>query len=189
MVKNCDNIWILFMRRHWSMFVFWIGIIIGAVIGVIYVFFWFVEDAQASSLVPEALGLWSMEHLIEFLLNLLFWEIVIIGIPLIIIIVLIYLLWWKKLPYDELQEYKQSHLFGKSSRTRDSGTGISLFINIAFAIKVYLDGNWDKPFAEWKFDYLVQSYFTVLLWLLVIFGTPILIGGSWWIWHKMKKTD
>ena len=176
------------MKRHWSMFVLWIVVIIGALIGAIYVFFWFVKDAQATGLVPEALGLWSMKHLIDFLLNLLFWEIVIIGIPLLIVIGLIYLLWWKKLPYDELKEYKERHLFGKNSRTRDSGTGISLLINIGFAIKVYLDGNWDKPFAEWKFDYLIQSYFTVILWLLVIIGTPIIIGGAWWIWHKMKKT-
>jgi hypothetical protein len=189
MSETCNTIWPKFIRKHWAMFVLWIVIAIGALIGAIYVLFWFVEDAQVTDLVPEILGLWSMKYLIDFLLHLLFWEIILVGIPLIIIVALIYLLWWKKLPYDELTEYRERKLFGKSSRTRDSGTGISLLINIGFIIKVYLDGNWDKPFAEWKFDYLIHSYLTVLGWLLLIFGIPILIGTAWWIWHKMKKAD
>lgn len=189
MDKTNDNIWIQFIRRHLSMLVLWIIISIGAIAGAIYVFFWFVDDAQATGLIPEILGLWSMRHLIDFLLNLLFWEILLIGIPLVIIVALIYFLWWKKLPYDELTEYRERKLFGKSSRTRDSGTGITLLIHIGFALKIYLDGNWSKAFAEWKFDYLVYSYLTVLLWILAIFGTPILIGGTWWLWHKMKKAN
>ena len=160
---------------------------VGAVIGAGYVLFWFVDDAQVTGLVPETLGLWSMKYLIDFLLNLLFWELVLIGIPLIIIVALIYLLWWKQLPYDELQEYRERNLFGKSSRTRDGGTLIPFIINFGFVLKVYLDGNWSKPFAEWKFDYLIHSYLTVLLWLLIIIGIPILIGGVWWIRHEVKK--
>ena len=148
MGETCDNIWIQFIKRHLSMFILWIVIAIGTVAGMIYVFFWFVDDAQVTGLVPEILGAWSMKHMIDFLVNLLFWEIILIGIPLIIIVVLLYLLWWKKLPYGELKEYREHKLFGKSSRTKDSGTGITLLINLGFAIKVYLDGNWNKAFAE-----------------------------------------
>jgi hypothetical protein len=187
MSETDNTIWTKFISKHCSMFVLWIAIAVGAVIGAVYTLIWFVEDAQVTGLVPEILGSWSMKHLIDFLLNLLFWEIVLVGIPLIIIVGLIYLLWWKQLPNDELQEYRKRHLFGKSSRSRDGGTLISLIINFGFVLKVYWDGNWSKPFADWNIDYLIHSYLTVLLWLLIIFGIPILIGVAWWIHHEMKR--
>ena len=52
-----------------------------------------------------------------------------------------------------------------------------------------MDGNWSKAFAEWKFDYLIHSYLTVLLWVLIIFGIPILIGVAWWLRHEMKTAE
>jgi len=56
-----------------------------------------------------------------------------------------------------------------------------------FCIKVYLDGNWGVAIATWKFDYLVYSYLWALIWILIIFGIPMALGGIWWIRHEMKK--
>jgi hypothetical protein len=129
-----------------------------------------------------------MGYLITFLLNLIYWEFIYIGIPAIIVAVAAWQLWWKKLPDDEKEEYKRGHLFfGKRSNRTDGGGIISLFINIVFVIKVYVDGNWGVPFATWKFDYLVFSYLWALFWVLIIIGIPMLIGGSWWIFSQMKK--
>ena len=187
MVEKCDKIWIKFLKKHWLMFVLFIVIAIWAAIGTGYILLRFVEDAQLTGLVPETLGLWSIGYLVTFFLNLIFWEVIFIGIPVVIVIALIYFLWWKKLPDDERKEYKDGHLFGKHSSKKDGGEAITFLINIGFIIKVYLDGNWDKPFADWTFDYLMYSYLTVIIWILVIFGIPILIGGTWWIRHEMKK--
>jgi di/tricarboxylate transporter len=133
------------------------------------------------------MGLWSMGHFINFLLHLIFWEFIYIGIPVLIVIAIIYLLWWKKLPKNERKEYKQGHLFGKRSHRSDAGGGISFLIFVFFVLKVYLDGNWNYPFAEWRFDYLVSSYLTALIWVLIVFGIPVLVGGIWWIYNKMNK--
>jgi len=187
MAENEEKIWRKFLSKHWQMFVVWVVLAIVAIIGVIYVFLWFVGDAQSTGLVPTILGSWTMGHLISFLLNLIFWEILIIVIPVIIVIAAIYFLWWKQLPDAERKEYKKKHLFGKSSRTRDGGGIFSLFIFIAFVIKVWLDGNWDVPFATWKFDYLVYSYLTALIWILIIIGIPVLLGLIWWITSGRKK--
>ena len=187
MVDNEEKIWKKFLNKHLQMFVLFIGIAIVAIIGAIYVFLWFVGDAQSTDLVPTILGSWTMGHLISFLLNLIFWEILIIGIPVIIVIAAIYFLWWKQLPDAERKEYKKKHLFGKSSRTRDGGGIFSLFVFILFVIKVYLDGNWDLPFANWEFNYLVYSYLTVLIWILIIIGIPMLLGLIWWITSGRKK--
>ena len=187
MAENEEKIWRKFLSKHWQMFVVWVVVAIGAIIGAIYVFLWFVEDAQLTGLVPEILGSWTIRHLITFILNLIFWEILLIVIPVIIVIAAIYFLWWKKLPDAERKEYKKKHLFGKSSRTRDGGGIFSFVVFIAFAIKIFLDGNWEKPFASWKFDYLVYSYLTALIWILIIIGIPILLGLIWWITSGRKE--
>jgi hypothetical protein len=185
--ESSEKIWKKFLRNHWKMVVIFI---IGAIlvfIGLIYVFLWFVGDAQLTGLIPMTLDLWTMGHLITFLLYLILWEFLFIGIPVIIAILAIVFLWWKKLPDDEKEEYKSGHLFGKRSRRTESGEGISFLIFIAFIIKIYLDGNWNVPFATWTFDYLVYSCITALIWILIIFGIPIAIGVAWWIRHEMKK--
>ena len=182
-----EKIWKKFLRKHWKMLIaFLIGAIIAA-IGAIYVYLWFVDNAQVTKLVPETLGLWSMGHFVTFIVRLIIWEVLFIGIPVLIAVALIFLLWWKKFPDEERKEYKRGHLFGKHSRTTQGGEGISFFVFIVFCIKVFLDGNWGVPFATWTFDYLVYSCLWAFIWVLIIIGIPILIGGTWWIHLEMKK--
>ena len=182
-----EKIWKKFLRKHWKMFVLFVVAAILVIAGAILVFLWFVGDAQVTSLVPATVGLWTLGYLVTFLLYLIFWEVLFIGIPVIITVAAIYFIWWKKIPDEERKEYRRRHLFGKSSRRTDGGGAISLLVNIVFIIKVYLDGNWNVPFATWTFDYLVYSYLWALLWILIIFGIPILLGGTWWIGREMKK--
>lgn len=187
MVENCDKVWNKFLSKHWKMFALFIAGIVIACIGVLRVFLWFVEEAQLTDLVPESLGLWSMGHFISFLLNLIFWEAILIGIPVVIFVLIIYFVWWKQLPETERKEYKDGDLFGKNSKSKDAGGAITFVINVFFIIKIRLDGNWDKPFADWTFDYLVYSYLTALFWLLLICSIPLVLGGLWWITKNMKK--
>jgi drug/metabolite transporter superfamily protein YnfA len=182
-----EKIWKKFLRTHWKMLVLFVGAASLAIAGALLVFLWFVGDAQVTSLVPATVGLWTIGYLVTFLLHLIFWEVLFIGIPVLITVAAIYFLWWKKIPDEERKEYRRRHLFGKRSRRTDGGGAISLLVNIVFIIKVYLDGNWNVPFATWTFDYLVYSYLWALLWILIIFGIPILLGGTWWIRREMKK--
>jgi hypothetical protein len=182
-----EKIWKIFFRKHWKILVLFVAAAVLAIIGAILVFLWFVGDAQLTGLVPTTLGLWTMGYLVTFLLHLILWEVLYIGIPVIVAVVAIYLLWWKKLPDEERGEYKRKHLFGKRSHGRDQGGGITLLVNIAFIIKVYLDGNWNVTFASWTFDYLVYSYLWALIWIAIIFGIPIAIGAFWWIHHEVHK--
>ena len=182
-----ENIWKKFLRNHWRLCVLFIVVAALAIIGAIYVFLWFVGDAQSTGLVPASLGSWSMGYLVTFLLHLLFWEVIFVGIPVLIAMVLIYSLGWKKIPDEERKEYKRGHLFGKRNKRSEGGEGISFLIFIVFCIKVYLDGNWGVAIATWKFDYLVYSCLWAFIWVLIIFGIPIAIGATLWIRHEMKK--
>ena len=182
-----DKIWKIFLSRHWKMFAVFVAIGIVAIIGAIYVYLWFVKEAQLTGLVPEILGEWSIGYLVTFLLNILLWEVLYIGIPVLIVIVLIIFLWWKKLPEEERKEYRRGHLFfGKHSHRSDASGGISFLIFIFFIIKVWLDGNWDLAFGTWKLDYLVSTWLTALLWVVIIFAIPISLGVIWWISTKIK---
>ena len=186
-VENGEKIWKIFLRKHWKMLVLFVVGAILASIGAVLVYLWYVGDAQLTGLAPPILSGWAMGHIIPFLLHLIFWEFIYIGIPVIIAAAATYFLWWKKLPDKERKEYRDGHLFGKHSRKSDASGGISFLVFIVFCIKVYLDGNWGVAIATWEFDYLVYSCLWALIWILIIFGIPMALGGIWWIRHEMKK--
>lgn len=183
--ENGSEGWKKFLRKHSNMVALFVVAVIFASVGAVYVFLWFVADAQSTGMVPATLGLWTMGNLVTFILYAIFWELLLIGVPVALAAVAGWL-WWRRLPSDEKKEY---HFFGKRSRTTSGGGGISLLFFVAFCIKVFIDGNWNVAFAttSWTLDYVVYSMLWILIWILVIFGIPIAIGVVWWISHKMKK--
>ena len=90
----------MFLRKHWPAFAAFIAAAILAVAGAVYVFVWFTGDAQATGLVPAALGMWTMGNIVAFILHAIFWELVLIGIPVAIGAVAAWQ-WWKRLPEEE----------------------------------------------------------------------------------------
>jgi len=180
--ENGHKGWKAFLRKHWKIAALFVVGAVLAVVGAVLVFLWRVADAQLTGMVPTTLGLWTMEHMVTFTLHLIFWELLLIGVPAVIGAVAGWQ-WWKTLPDEEKQAY---HFFG-SSRTTGGGSGVSLLFFIAFCIKLYIDGNWDVPVASWTFEYVVNSMITILIWSAIIFGIPAAIGAIWWINHEMKK--
>jgi len=171
-----------FFGRHWGIVTIFVVAIISAFVGAVYVFLWFTGSAQSTGLVPAAIGFWTMGNMVAFILHLIFWELLLIGIPVAIGAVAGWQ-WWKRLPDEEKREY---HV--KRSRTIRGESGISALFFIAFCIKVFIDGNWNVPIATWTLDYVVGSMIFILFWGAVIFGIPIAVGIIWWISHKMKKS-
>lgn len=175
--------WQRFIRKHWRIVTGFAVAGILVFIGAVYVFLWFTADAQTTGLVPSTLGLWSMANVVSFVLHLIFWELIIIGIPAVIGAVIGWQ-WWKRLPETEKREY---HLSGKRSRSRNAGGAVSPMLFIAFALKVYVDGNWNVPISTYTLDYVVGSMITILVWIVAIFGIPAIIGIIWWLSRGMKK--
>ena len=168
--------WKRFMKKHWIVFAIFVFAIILAAASAVYVFWWFTGYAQTTGLVPSTLGSWSMANLIFFILNLLFWELVLIGIPAAIGAVIGWQ-WWKRLPEEE----KVPHLFGRSSRSRNASGAVSTLLFIAFAIKVYIDGNWNETISNYTLNYVVSSVITILAWTAIIIGIPLALVAIWWL--------
>ena len=174
--------WKKFLGKHWNIVAIFVAAGVLAFAGAVYVYLWFVGDAQATGLVPATMGLWSMGHLVSFILHAVFWEVLFIGVPAIIGAVAGWQ-WWRRLPDEEKKEY---HFFGKRSRTTRGGGGVSAFFFVAFAIKVYVDGNWNVAIATWTLNYVVYSMLTILAWVLVIAGIPATIALIWWLHREIK---
>jgi hypothetical protein len=176
-----DTDWKRFIRKHWGIVAVFAVVAVLAVSGAVYVFWWFARNAQAS-LVPSTLNLWTMGNVVTFILHLIFWELVLIGIPVAVVAVLAWQ-WWKRLPAEE----KEYHFFGRRSRSRNAEGAISPLLFIAFAIKVYVDGNWNVAISTWTLDYVIDSIITILIGIAAIFAIPAAIGVIWWIRHEMNK--
>lgn len=174
--------WRKFIREHGLMFALFVVAGILAVAGAVYVFWWFTGDAQASGLVPLTLDLWTMNNVLMFVLHLIFWELVLVGIPVAVGGVLGWQ-WWKRLPEEE----RKKHKFGGGSRSRNAGGAISPLLFVAFAIKVYVDGNWNTAISTWTLDYVVGSMIIILVWIAAIFAIPAIVGFVWWIRHETIK--
>jgi hypothetical protein len=173
--------WRGFMRKHWAAFTTFAVAAVLLVAGAVYV--WFVGNAQSTSLVPSTLNLWTMNNLVMFILHAIFWELVLIGIPAAVGGIAGWA-WWKRIPEQEKQEYNLSQKKSKSNR---AGGAISPLLFIAFAIKVYVDGNWNTAMAGWTVDYVVGSMITILIWTVAIFAIPAIIGLVWWLCHGTNK--
>jgi len=177
-----ESDWRGFMRRHWGAVA--VLAVAGALIfaWAVYVFWWFSQSAQSSRKVPYALGFWTMGNLLTFIIYAILWEILLVGIPVVVAAIAAWM-WWKRLPNEERMGYR----WGKRSRSAGGSGGVSFLFFLAFCLKVYLDGNWNVPISTYTLNYVVGSMITILAWAAVIFGIPIAIGATWWIHHEMKK--
>jgi hypothetical protein len=176
--------WKMFLKRHWGAVALAGIAVAGVAVWSILVFLWYAGEAQASGLVPAGLGAWSIGTVVDFLLRLVFWEAVLVGIPVIVLGVIGWA-WGKRLPAAERAEYERGEK--KKDHRSDAGNGFSFLLFLVFLLKVYLDGNWGLPLAGWTFDYLIDSVVWVLVSVLIVFGIPALIAGLWWLRRQTRQ--
>ncbi|HEV2225436.1 MAG TPA: hypothetical protein VGR56_01375, partial [Nitrososphaerales archaeon] len=122
-------------------------------------------------------------NLISFILYAFFWELLFVGVPVVIGAVVVWQ-WWRRLPHEERHGYRS----GKGSKSSRGSGGASFLFFVAFAIKVFLDGKWNTPISSFTLDYVVGSMFTILLWGLVIVGIPAAIAATWWLTRGTRKS-
>lgn len=168
--------WKKFARRHSKMTVLVAGVIAAIAVAALLVFLWVVADAQATRLVPEELGEWTVGYSITFILHAILWELILVASWVIPLAAAAYFMWYRKLPEEERKEYE-----GKPGRRRSTGEngGISFFIGLVWLAIVWIDGKWNLAFQDWTFNDWVYSWITAALVVLVIGGIPVLIYIVW----------
>lgn len=178
--EPCDERWVKFLRRHWKPTLLMIGGAAVAAIAAIFVFLWVVADMQATGLVPVALGQWTVGYCVIFILSVILWELVFVGSWAIPVTLVIYFLWYKKLPDKERKEYE-----GKGRRRKSAeDSGFSFFVGVVWLILVWIGGKWNLAFQEWTFNDWVYTWLAACLSVLVVVG---ILGGMYVLWSLTRK--
>ncbi|MFX0167945.1 MAG: hypothetical protein ACFE89_01200 [Candidatus Hodarchaeota archaeon] len=172
-----------FLRQHRKIALMMIAVIAGATIVAAFTFLKVVADAQVLGLVPVALGQWTVGYIFTFILQVIFWELVFVASWAIPILVVIFVLWYRKLPEEERQEYGLSPKRGADPRRTEGGGFISFLIGVVWLIIVWFTGRWNLAFQAWTFNDWVYTGLAACLWVLL----PLVIAGTiYLIWVMLK---
>ncbi|MHA1387983.1 MAG: hypothetical protein ACTSUZ_06935 [Candidatus Thorarchaeota archaeon] len=169
--EGFDEAKLRFMFKYWKMTLVFIVIAAVAVIVGTFVLLWQVDIA----IVPATLGQWSVGIVISFCLNLVFWELVLVGSWVAVLAIIIYFQWYSKLPDEDKKKWD-----GRGNR--ESSDAIGFFIGIAWLIMLWIDGGrWNLPFDSWTFVDWVWSWLYAAFWVAIIGGIIVLIGIIAWV--------
>ena len=180
-----------FARKHWKVILPLVGAAIGIFIGSILVLLWFIGYSEIGGHGTWTFATWSMASILDFLLNLILWEFLIIGIPIIAIGLVVFFQWWNKLP-DEDKEALEKHGYKKRKNQRRIAYGgggglIGILVFLAFCILIYMYGNWSTPLATLTYSYLIFTWLTGLMWVLIIGGIPLALIVFFWLRMEIKE--
>ena len=170
-----------FLLKHWKMTIVIAASIVVAAIVALLVFLWVVSEAILLGPYPVGLGDWTIGLIVMFVLNLIYWELLLVATWVIPLVGGLY--WWvSKLPDAEIWKPKRGR--------RESGDAFGFFIAMAWLIMIWIDGRWNQTLQTWTFTEWIYSWLTALGWLLLIAGIPaIILIVLWFVFgEKMKET-
>jgi len=175
-----NEAWINFLRRHSQMSLLLVALILGASAAAILVFLSVVAGTQAAGIVPSLLGQWTVGYFITFILNAIFWELVLVGSWLIPAVLIIYGLWYKQLPEKERQEYEGR----KRKRKSAEDGGFSFVVGLVWLLFVWIGGKWNLAFQSWAVNDYVYSWLAACLSVLLVVG---ILGLMYVIWSLTRN--
>jgi hypothetical protein len=163
-----------FLRKHWKAMTGF-GVIVGvAIVEALFVLTWFLGIAQTTGFVPAMLGQWSVGHVINFLLHLIFWELLLVGVWLVTVVGIVGFRWYKTLTAEEKIDRPKR---GK----REHGDTFGFFIGIVWLIVVWVDGRWNLAFEAWTINDWIYSCLAAFGWIALIAGIPLVLYFFWWV--------
>ncbi len=174
-----------FLRRHWKMALLIIGVLAAATVVAVYVFLKVIADAQVLGLVPVSLGQWSVASIFVIIIQVIIWELIFVASWLIPIVVVTFILWYRKLPEEERKEYDMSPKRGTDPRRTEGGGFFSFLGGVIWLIIVWTTGRWTLAFQAWTISDLIYTWLVACLLVLLIFAIG---GGIYFIWWWRKDT-
>jgi hypothetical protein len=171
--------------KHWEVFTVFIIGCVAAIAGALLVLFWFIETSQVGAMGTATIGEWTIAWIWEFVIFLILWELLIVGIPAGVALGLGWYFGWMRLSAEERAEFKGR--WGSRRTAESGGFGFAMFI--VYSIYMYINGELYTPFGDYPYTYWVYSWFRLLAWLLVIFGIPaaiILTIVYFKVWRKQQ---
>ena len=189
-VKSSEVFWRNLILQFWYVVVLFGIIIIGAIIGTILIFDWYIRINPIGGQGTWTFDQFSMGTLIELIIFLILWELIIVIIPgLIGVGIIIGILWFviftPELKDDiKLQIKRDEERERRYGRRSEGGGAFGFLMFIGVCIYIFIDGNWATEFGNLNIRYFVDAWITVFIWVLIIFGIPILIIATIWFLNK-----
>ena len=189
MEKNNDlSDWEFFkkkMKEHWKVLLSAIIAGVIAIIGIFLVFIWFVETSDIGLQGTATFDQWTLGWIWGFCLILLLWELLFVGVPALTFFGVGGYLWWKRLPEEEKQEFKDREKEAKKHRARNAG-GAGGIMFIPYSIYIAVQGHFFTPFGNLPYSYWLYAYLWTLIWLLILVGIPLVIIAILYykVWYK-----
>ncbi|MFX1312760.1 MAG: hypothetical protein ACFFHD_09125 [Promethearchaeota archaeon] len=188
-----ETFWKNKIKEHWKTFTIIIAAIICIVIGGLLVLFWVLE---ANPFVDPRTGTfndWTLNYVVGFIILIILWELLFVGVPSGLFFGLGGYLWWRRLPEEEKQEFRardKKEKEYKGVKTGGGGGGFSIVMFIAYCIYIAVDGNYNATFGSRSFTYWIYAWFLTLMWILIVVGIPIaiaLIIVYFKVWRKKSE--
>ncbi len=168
--------WKDIIKKYKNSFIVLIVACVCAFIGALMVLFWIIEVNPFVHPRTGTFNDWTLNYIVGFIILLILVELLFVGVPAGLFLGLGGYLWWRKLPAEEKQEFKDREK-KDSHRKRNwgGGGGFNFFLFIAYCIYMGLEGNYDTPFGSKPYSYWIYSWFLTFMWIVIIFGIPICI--------------
>ena len=164
--------WKIFIRKHSIALIAVILGCIGLIIGAVMVFFWFIETTPLGGQGAWTFNDWTLNYIVGFIILVILWELLFVGIPAGLFFGVGGYLWWRQLPEEEKQELKaRENSHKKHHWGGDCGFGFFMFI--AFCIYIAVDGNYNAPLGSQPYTYWIYSWFLTLMWIIIVLGIPV----------------
>ncbi len=164
-----------------------------AIIGALLVFFWFIRITPLGYYGNATIGLWRMNWVVGFMILLILFELLIVGVPAGLFFGLGGYLWWRNLTPEKKQffkdrEKKQTH----RKQEYGGGGGFGFFMFIFYCIYLAFDGHYNAPFGSEPYTYWIYAWFLTIMWLLIYVGIPaaiILLIVYFTYWRKRRTPE
>ena len=182
--KSDEQFWKDEIKKHWKVLILLIAAIVILSIIAVNVVIWHILTSPIGNYGNATFDQWSLDWIVRFVIVLILWELLFVGVPAGLIFGLGGYLWWQRLTSDERTKFKEQQ--SKNKKARGAG-GCGLFMFIAYCIYIAIDGNYSTPFGNRTYSYWVYSYLLTIGWLLIIVGIPMAVVGLLYLRYWLKK--
>ena len=183
--KSIDINWKDKIEDHWKVLILIIAAIVVLSIVAVIVLIWHIQTSPIGNYGTATFDQWSLDWIVRFVIVLILWELLFVGLPAGLFFGLGGYLWWQRLPADEKKWFKDQEK--RSHKTRNSGGGGGLLLFIAYCIYIAIDGNYYAAFGSQPYSYWIYSYLLMIGWLLIIISIPIAVAGLFYLRYWLKK--
>ncbi len=176
--------------RYWYLVLIFGLIIVGATIGFIFTFDWYIDTSAIGGNGSWTFDQFSLGTAVEWAIFLFLWMLLIVGLPTLAAAgILAAIIWFGILSPELKEEIKTRSKTPRPGKRSGGGGGFSFLLFIGVCIYVFIDGNWLTEFGSLSYGYFVNAWITVFIWVLIIFGIPAVIIGIIWFARKYGRSD